>query len=59
MASDGVAAERALAVATAAGVDLAKLAETLQVEGRDAFNKSWADLLGKIGAKREALAAAR
>ena len=59
MASDGVAAEKTLAAATAAGVDLAKIAETLQIEGRDSFNKSWADLLAKIGSKREALSAAR
>jgi hypothetical protein len=48
-----------LAAATAAGIDLAKIAETLQIEGRDSFNKSWADLLAKIGSKREALSAAR
>ena len=47
------------ATVTASGVDLAALATTLQIEGRDAFNKSWADLLAKISAKREALAAAR
>ena len=59
MPADGVAAERILAAVAAAGVDLAKLAETLQLEGRDSFNKSWADLLAKIASKREALAAAR
>jgi transaldolase len=59
MPADGVAAEKILAAVTAAGVDLAALATSLQVEGRDAFNKSWADLLAKISAKREALAAAR
>ena len=48
-----------LAAATASGVDLSALATTLQIEGRDSFNKSWADLLAKISAKREALAAAR
>ncbi|MFM7133028.1 MAG: transaldolase [Planctomycetota bacterium] len=59
MPADGVAAEATLAAVAKAGVDLAKLAETLQIEGRDSFNKSWADLLAKIGSKRERLAAAR
>jgi transaldolase len=59
MPADGVAAEKTLAAATASGVDLAALATTLQIEGRDSFNKSWTDLLAKISAKREALAAAR
>ena len=59
MPADGVAAEKILAAVAAAGVDLTKLAETLQIEGRDSFNKSWADLLAKIASKREALAAAR
>ena len=59
MPADGVAAEKTLAAVTAAGVDLGALATTLQIEGRDAFNKSWTDLLAKISAKREALAAAR
>ena len=59
MPTDGVAAEKILSSVTAAGVDLAKLAETLQIEGRDSFNMSWSDLLAKIASKREALAAAR
>ena len=59
MAADGVAAEKTLAAATASGVDLSAIATTLQIEGRDSFNKSWTDLLAKISAKREALAAAR
>ena len=59
MPTDGVAAEKMLAAVTAAGVDLAKVAETLQIEGRDSFNKSWTDLLAKITTKRETLAAAR
>ncbi len=59
MPTDGVAAEAALAAAVAAGVDLDALAGALQVEGRDAFNKSWSDLLSKISAKRDALASAR
>ena len=59
MPADGVAAEKMLAAATASGVDLSALATTLQIEGRDSFNKSWTDLLAKISAKREALAAAR
>ncbi|MCE2882059.1 MAG: transaldolase [Planctomycetaceae bacterium] len=58
MPADGAAAEATLAAVAKAGVDLGKLAETLQIEGRDSFNKSWADLLAKIGAKREVLAAA-
>ncbi|MFM1823147.1 MAG: hypothetical protein RI967_1413 [Planctomycetota bacterium] len=59
MPTDGVAAEVALGAAAAAGVDLDATAAALQIEGRDAFNKSWADLLAKIDAKRAALAAAR
>ena len=59
MSTDGVAAEAVLAAATKAGVDLDRLAETLQDEGRDAFVKSWRDLLAGIAAKRDALAAAR
>ena len=59
MATDGVAAEAVLARAAAAGVDLDATAATLQLEWRYAFNRSWADLLAKIDAKRAALAAAR
>ncbi len=59
MPTDGVAAEAVLAAVTKSGVDLAAIAATLQLEGRDSFNKSWMDLLAKIGSKRDALAAAR
>jgi len=55
MPSDGVAAEAALAAATNAGVDLAKVAAELQIEGRDSFNKSWNDLIAKIGEKMQSV----
>ncbi len=55
--ADGVAAERRLAEISKAGVQLAALAEQLQVEGRDAFIKSWRDLIAVVEKKAGALAA--
>lgn len=45
-----------LKAAEAAGVNLAKCADELQIEGRDAFNKSWNELLAKIASKATLLA---
>ncbi|MSR40444.1 MAG: transaldolase [Phycisphaerales bacterium] len=55
MPTDGVAAEAVLNAATKAGVDLGKVADELQIEGRDSFNKSWNDLIAKIGEKMHAV----
>jgi transaldolase len=41
---------------TKAGIDLDRCAEELQIEGRDAFDKSWKELIGAIEGKTEALA---
>jgi transaldolase len=48
VSTDGVAAGRALAAVEAAGVKLGQLAQQLQVEGRDAFIKSWKDLIAVV-----------
>jgi transaldolase len=40
-----------------AGLDLDALAERLQEEGEQAFNKSWREMIGSLEAKREAVAA--
>ncbi len=55
---DGGDSEAMLAKVAAAGVDVAALGETLQIEGRDSFDKSWSDLLADIGRKASAVAAA-
>jgi transaldolase len=41
---------------TKAGIDLDATAQTLQVEGRDSFDKSWNDLIACIDSKAAALA---
>ena len=46
--ADGGNAEQVLAEFGEAGVDVAALAARLQEEGKDAFNKSWAELLKSI-----------
>jgi len=56
--ADGGDNEELLAEFTAAGVDLDALAERLQVEGAEKFEKSWADLLERIGGKESAVGAA-
>jgi len=53
---DGGDAEEVLARFAEAGVDVEALAERLQQEGKDAFVKSWDDLMGSIESKRGALA---
>jgi transaldolase len=54
--ADGGDCEQALAEFAAAGIDVDALAERLQQEGKDAFVKSWVDLMGSIESKRGALA---
>lgn len=56
MAEDGGDAEAVLERFVQAGLDLDALAEQLQVEGAQAFVKSWKSLLQHIDAKSEALA---
>ncbi len=58
MPIDGVAAEAALAAATQAGANLVKIADELQIDGRDSFDKSWHELIAKIGAKVQLIRAA-
>ncbi len=57
MAEDGGDAEAVLAEFERAGINVAALAEQLQREGAEAFVKSWNELLERIAAKSEALAA--
>ncbi|HVQ46902.1 MAG TPA: transaldolase family protein, partial [Gemmatimonadales bacterium] len=57
MAEDGGDAEALLAEFERAGIDVASLADQLQREGAEAFVKSWNELLERIAAKSEALAA--
>ena len=53
--ADGGDAERVIDEFRRAGVDDAAVADRLQVEGAQAFDKSWRDLLECIAAKSEAL----
>jgi len=48
----GGSSEQALKEFEGAGVDLAALAQRLQDEGKESFNKSWEELLKTIGDKR-------
>ncbi|MBS1678443.1 MAG: transaldolase [Actinobacteria bacterium] len=48
----GGAAEGALKEFEGAGIDLAALAQRLQDEGKESFNKSWEELLKTIAGKR-------
>jgi transaldolase len=57
MPEDGGDAEAVIAEFERAGVDVDAVAEQLQREGAEAFVKSWNDLLERIAAKSEALAA--
>jgi transaldolase len=57
MPEDGGNAEAVLAEFERAGIDVAALADRLQREGAEAFVKSWNELLERIAAKSEALAA--
>ena len=55
MSMDGGDAEEVLAQFARAGIDDAALAEELQREGAEAFDKSWQDLLELIASKSAAL----
>ena len=48
LAADGGDAERALAEFAEAGIEVEALAARLQEEGKQAFDKSWRELLGTI-----------
>jgi transaldolase len=48
----GGGAEQTLKEFEGAGIDLAALAQRLQDEGKDSFDKAWGELLKTIGAKR-------
>jgi transaldolase len=50
--SDGGNAEQVLAEFGEAGIDVGALAERLQEEGKESFNKSWEDLLSSISSQR-------
>ncbi len=54
--ADGGDAEQVLAEFAAAGVDVDVLAARLQEEGKQAFVKSWEDMLSSIESKRGAVA---
>ena len=51
---DGGNAEQVLAEFAEAGIDVAALATRLQVEGKEAFNKSWEELLEAIESQSRA-----
>ncbi len=53
MAADGCDCEQEIAEFTAAGIDIAALAERLQDEGTKSFAKSWESLMAVIASKRE------
>ena len=53
--ADGGDCEEVLAEFAAAGIDVDALAERLQEEGKEAFVKSWNDMLESIESKRGAL----
>jgi len=57
MRPDGGDAQETIAQFKRAGVDVDALAAQLQREGGDAFAKSWSDLMGRIAAKSDVLAA--
>jgi len=59
LADDGGDNEELLARFEAAGIDLAALAEQLQSEGAEKFEKSWSDLLECIAGKESAVGTAR
>ena len=55
--ADGKEAGETLTQFASAGIDLDALAERLQEEGEQAFNKSWREMIGSLETKREAVAA--
>ncbi len=56
--ADGGDADQTIAKIEAAGIDVAKLATTLQTEGATSFVTAWEDLMGSIEAKAIAVTAA-
>jgi transaldolase len=52
MPADGGNSEQLLKQFGEAGIDVAALADRLQVEGKDSFNKSWEELLSSISSQR-------
>jgi transaldolase len=52
MPADGGNSEQLLKEFEAAGIDVAALADRLQVEGKESFNKSWEELLKSISSQR-------
>ena len=52
------AADETISQCKAAGLDFDALGERLQIEGRDAFNKSWGDLMDAIDEKCQDLQSA-
>jgi transaldolase len=54
MAADGGNSEPLLKEFERAGIDVAALAERLQVEGKESFNESWEELLKSIASQRGA-----
>jgi transaldolase len=55
---DGGNAEQVLAEFAEAGIDVAALATRLQEEGKEAFNKSWEELLESIESQKKSGVAA-
>src|SRR5690606_16334395 len=53
--TDGGDADATIAAHAAAGIDIDALAERLQREGADAFDKSWRELLAGIEQERSRL----
>ncbi len=52
MPADGGDAEAVLAIFEGNGIDVGALADRLQVEGKESFNKSWEELLKSISSQR-------
>jgi len=52
MPADGGNSEQVLKEFGEAGIDVAALADRLQAEGKDSFNKSWEELLSSISSQR-------
>jgi transaldolase len=52
MAADGGNSEQLLKELKAAGIDVVALADRLQAEGKESFNKSWEELLKSIASQR-------
>jgi transaldolase len=57
VATDGVASDLTLSEVSKCGVNLAAVAQKLQDEGRDAFIKSWKDLISVVEKKAGSLVA--